>query len=331
MRRYAHLASAYVPAAVFIVALSARPQYSGFVVRNVLVQASTFALLAAVPAYRTGLMSYVDIVWPWGLAAIGAQAALFAPSRDPQAIAIATVYLAIGLRMGLPGLVYLVRHRRLPGEFPRYRYQRVRWEQAGFRGERLPMQLEIFLQGLANASVLAVPAVLLAFDRAGGLSVLETVALSLWAGCWSLEWLADRQKRRFSSAARLRGERRRTCDTGLWRYSRHPNYFFQWMGWNALALAALPALVRIAHVASAPESSVIALALLAGPAFMYWTLVHFTGIRPAEHYSVRKRPDYAAYQRSTNRFVPGRPRPRHARTRGFPTANHPAAARSSER
>jgi steroid 5-alpha reductase family enzyme len=308
VKKYSHLAAAYAPATVFVAVIAARPRDSDFVVRNLLVQAVLFALVAAVPAHRTGLMSYVDIAWPWGLVAIGVQVALFAPSHGPQTIAIAAVYVAIGLRMGLPGLRYLVRHRRLAAEFPRYRYRRMRWAADGFRGETLPMQLEIFLQGLANASVLVMPAVLLAFDRPRAVSLLEAVALSLWAGCWSLEWLADDQKRRFAASARSRGERRRTCDAGLWRYSRHPNYFFQWMGWNALAMAALPALVRLAHDSPTLELAAIALALLAGPGFMYWTLVYLTGIEPAEHYSVQKRPDYAAYQRRTNRLRPGRPR-----------------------
>jgi hypothetical protein len=158
------------------------------------------------------------------------------------AVAISAAYLAIGLRMGAPGVVYLARFGQLKAEFHRYRYQLIRWADAGWKGERVPMQLEIYLQGLANASVLALPALL---------------------------------------------------DVGLWRYSRHPNYFFQWMGWNALALVAWRG------------SGVLTIALLGAPAFMLWTLVYFTGIKPSEHYSVRKRPGYVEYQRITNSFVPG--------------------------
>jgi steroid 5-alpha reductase family enzyme len=163
------------------------------------------------------------------------------------------------------------------------------------------MQLEILIQALANASVLAVPAVLVAADPVQGLVPIQLAGLLVWAGCWSLEWLADRQKRRFAAGA----SRTATCDVGLWRYSRHPNYFFQWMGWNALALAGVPSLVRLSHHASVLVTGTLTFGLAGAPAFMLWTLVFLTGIKPAEHFSSQKRPGYAEYQRTTNGFVPG--------------------------
>jgi steroid 5-alpha reductase family enzyme len=301
MRRYQHLLASYVPMLAVIAVLIATPGWSSFAIGNLAVQAVLFTTIAAIPAHRTGKMSYVDIAWPWGLVAIGLQVTIYAPRFGPAVVAISAAYLAVGLRMGLPGLVYIVRFRSLGFEFHRYRYQRIRWTAAGWRDERVPMQLEIFLQCLANSSVLVVPALLMAADRDRGLTWLQLAALVMWAGCWSLEWLADRQKRQFAA----RSSRTAVCEAGLWRYSRHPNYFFQWMGWNALALAAAPSLVHLAHVGSAPRAGALALALLGGPAFMLWTLIDLTGITPSEHYSVRKRPGYVRYQRTTNSFVPG--------------------------
>ena len=274
---------------------------SSFAIGNCATQAVLFAAVAAIPAYRTRMMSYVDIAWPWGLVAIGLQVPVYAPRFGPASAAIATVYLAIGLRMGLPGLVYLARFGRLEREFARYRYQRLRWAAAGWGGERGPMQLEIFIQALANMSVLVVPALLVTADHDQRLALIQVIALVVWLRCWSLEWLADRQKRLFVSHAK----RMATCDVGLWRYSRHPNYFFQWLGWVALAAAAAPSLIRFAQTASATQAGTLAVGLVAAPVFMLWTLVYLTGIRPAEHYSVEKRSGYAEYQRTTNRFVPG--------------------------
>ena len=306
MRRNRHLLATYVPMLAALAALIATPTLSSFAVGTLAAQAGLFTVLAAIPARRTGKMSYVDIAWPWGLVVIGVQVPVYSARFGSAAAAITVVYLAIGLRMGVPGLVHLARFRSLRFEFGRYRYQRIRWAAAGWPDERVPMQLEILLQGLANASVLAVPAVLIASDRHRGLTTWQLAAVVAWAGCWSLEWLADHQKRVFVA----RGDRRATCEIGLWRYSRHPNYFFQWLGWVALAAAATPALLHLADTVSAPRSIALALALLGGPAFMLWTLVHLTGIRPSEHYSLQKRPGYAAYRRTTNSFVPGPRRPR---------------------
>ena len=164
MRKYHHLLACYLPAlAITVVAVSSQT-FSNFAIGNVVTQTVLFAVLAAIPAYRTGKMSYVDIAWPTGLVAIGLQVPIYAPKFGAPAAAVMVVYLAIGLRMGAPGIAYLSRFHRLNREFPRYRYRRMRWEADGWRSVRIPMQLEIGIQALANASVLGVPAWLVAAD-----------------------------------------------------------------------------------------------------------------------------------------------------------------------
>lgn len=288
-----------------VTALLSTSRFTTDVAVNVAVQLLLFAAVAAVPAHRTGKMSYVDVAWPWGLVAIGVELLALGDGGAAGKLLAALIYLVTGLRMGLPGLLFLLRHHSLPVEFPRYRYQRLRWEAAGHRSEAAPMQLEIFQQAVANASALAVPGLLVAFDSRAPSPVMFAGA-AIWLASWSLEGLADRQKRAFAAAAAARGDRTAVCDEGLWRYSRHPNYFFQWMGWNGLALAAVPSLV---HLRAAPVSwALIGLGLLAAPAFMLWTLVSLTGIRPSEHYSLQKRPGYRRYRETTSALVPRRRR-----------------------
>jgi steroid 5-alpha reductase family enzyme len=99
---------------------------------------------------------------------------------------------------------------------------------------------------------------------------------------------------------------------GLWRYSRHPNYFAEWMVWTALVIASIPSWLALRPV----EPLVVWVLLGAGLLFvsraMYSTLVYYTGAVPSEYYSVRKRPEYETYQRETNRFFPGPSRSRRA-------------------
>lgn len=270
---------------------------------NLAVQVVLFTVAAAVPGYLTRHVSYVDVAWPWGLAGIGL-VTLVTAEPGVVTVAIAVAYLVMGLRMGLWSLVLTAKHGWWkPGapkvELPRYQYQRRRWERQGFRSETLSVQYEIWLQGLANASVLAVPAFLVAADPRS-LSAWSVLALVLWAASFALESVADRQKQRFAA----RGGRR-TCDEGLWRYSRHPNYFFQWMQWNALVLLALPSLPARFQDTNPVVWVPLGLGLLLASWTLYVTLTKHTGARPAEFHSLQKRPDYARYQATTNMFFPG--------------------------
>ncbi|MFD9701653.1 DUF1295 domain-containing protein [Lentzea sp. NPDC059081] len=295
---------ALVPFVLVAVALVLDPATARAAWWNLAVQAVLFTLLAAVPGHLTRHVSYVDVAWPWGLVGIGVVTLATAGELTATTVAVALVYLAMGGRMGLWSLAMTVRHGWWkPGspkaELPRYQYQRRRWERQGFRNEAVSVQYEIWLQGLANASVLAVPAFLVAAGQRP-LSAWSVAALALWFASYVLETVADRQKQRFAA----RGNRA-TCDQGLWRHSRHPNYFFQWMQWNALVLVALPALPARFH----DTSLVVWVLLTAGLFFVSWTLyvtlTKHTGARPAEYYSLRKRPDYARYQATTNMFFPG--------------------------
>ena len=94
---------------------------------------------------------------------------------------------------------------------------------------------------------------------------------------------------RFKATAESRGT---TCETGLWRYSRHPNYFFEWVIWVAYALFAL----------ASPWAGV---AGWLSPALMLYLLCRVTGIPATEAQAVRSRgDDYRRYQQTTSAFVP---------------------------
>jgi steroid 5-alpha reductase family enzyme len=114
----------------------------------------------------------------------------------------------------------------------------------------------------------------------------------LWALAVAGESLADAQLRAFKSDPAHKGQ---VCRAGLWAYSRHPNYFCEWLIWCAYALLAI----------SAPYGW---LGLLS-PAIILFLLVKVTGIPPTEKQSLRSRgPAYARYQNEVSAFFPWFPR-----------------------
>ena len=112
------------------------------------------------------------------------------------------------------------------------------------------------------------------------------------------EALADAQLRNFRIDPANKG---RVCDVGLWRWSRHPNYFFEWFGWLAYPVIA----ISIEDPLSYPFYYPWGWASLLAPVFMYWILVHVTGIPPLEQQMLRSRGErYRDYQSRTSMFFP---------------------------
>lgn len=106
------------------------------------------------------------------------------------------------------------------------------------------------------------------------------------------ETLADRQLAHFRSQPRNKGL---TCRVGLWRFSRHPNYFFEWVHWWAYVVMAL--------------GTPVFFFTLSGPAVMFIFLFYITGIPHIERRALKSRgDDYRAYQKTTSIFIPWIPK-----------------------
>jgi steroid 5-alpha reductase family enzyme len=298
------LALAFV--AVWAVCLGASTQtLVTLLLANAAVQVIWFLAVAVVPTLRTGRMSWVDIAWPWGVAFIGLLALLLGDGSWGRRVAVGAVYGFIGVRMGLGAVVMalktgvILRH-----DFPRYEYRAMKLAEAGVTRVRLHMALEVAVQGLANASILAIPGFLIATRDAPGVAPLELAGLALWALGYTLETIADAQKLLF--VARDEGDG--VCDVGLWRFSRHPNYFGEWLVWTGVVIAAMPAWWALRGVETPLVWGVLGVGSLGASAMLYTTLVYLTGAIPAEHYSALKRPGYRAYQARTSRFFPWFPK-----------------------
>ncbi len=232
---------------------------------------------------RTRDATLVDAGWAGSLVVICVLYALLASGSLVTRVLIATLCALENLRIAM-----LVRHRLGKGEDERYRELRARWAARG--QEQLRFLVFFQAQGFL-AALLSLP-ILLAASNPDDPGALGYVGVALWLVAATLEGIADRQLRRFKTEPANRG---RTLRTGLWRYSRHPNYFFQWLTWVAYALVAL-------------EAPYGWLGLVA-PALMLYLILFVTGVPPAEQSSIRSRgDDYRRYQRETSVFVPWPPR-----------------------
>ena len=292
-----------VPYLLILVFLFQYPELRPFTLSNLLVQLLLFTPVVIIPALRTGRMSYVDIGWPVGLFLNGVQALIFGNTDTARPWLVGAMYLLAGGRMGLMAITGW-RLGMLNRELPRYQYQRLRWQRRGW-SERPALLFEVAFQGIANMSLLALPAIFLAANPDPRLSPLELFACLLWCASFCFEVVADAQKLRFGLRMKAAGRKGMHCDEGLWKYSRHPNYFGEWMVWNALCLVTIPSLLYLAGAQPWWLTTCGGVSLVFLSYTMYMVLTHYSGAVPAEYYSARKRPGYAAYQKTTNRFFPG--------------------------
>ena len=289
--------------------LSFSTTFNQLFIINTLAQLLLFGLVVCWPIWKTGRLAYVDIGWPMGLALIGFLNLYFGEGYVWRVRIVSFIYLFIGLRMGL-GALQLWQKGYMKKEFPRYQYQRRRWERAGKTNIPLAMQIDALVQGLANATFLALPAFIIGANTNPTFSRVEIVGLVLWGMAYAFESIADAQKIRFLRKMSGLGEKRKVCDVGLWQYSRHPNYFGEWMVWNALVLASVPSWLVLAEREPLAIWLLLGLGLLFVSRLMYLSLVYLTGAVPSEYYSLQKRPDYKAYTERVNMFFPGRPKHR---------------------
>jgi|TARA_B100001093_G_scaffold502424_1_gene555390 steroid 5-alpha reductase family enzyme len=263
-----------------------------------------FLFVVCIPIWKTGRMSYVDIGWPWGVTLIGLITYCQINTMTLSKTLIITAYILIGSRMGL-GALKMWSMGLLKKEFTRYEYQKIRWEKSNKTNIGLAMQVEALSQGLANASFLAIPIFLMSVSPSTQLLTLEIIGFTICVLSIVFETVADYQKLKFLRKMKRQNKKNMVCDIGLWKYTRHPNYFAEWMVWNGLIIASIPSFIALFESEVLWIWTLIGIALLYTSRIMYITLVYLTGAVPSEYFSAQKRPSYKAYKRSTNIFFPG--------------------------
>ena len=240
---------------------------------------------------RTGNAGWIDVAWSLGTGLGGVTFALASGLGSaplaPRQIVVASLVAIWSLRLG----VHIARRSAAGIDDPRYAALRVEW------GPAFPLRLYLFLM-VQDAVALGLAATIgLAAWNPAALGVMDLVGAVVLALGILGEGIADAQLRRFKSDPAHHGQ---VCDVGLWSWSRHPNYFFEWLCWVAYPLFALSGLWPWGAWA------------LAGPALMYWALRHASGVPPLEeHMRRRYGPAFAAYAARVSVFFPSPPRSEH--------------------
>jgi steroid 5-alpha reductase family enzyme len=221
----------------------------------------------------------VDITWSALFSLLVFIYAAFGEGFAPRKILIAAMVGIWSLRLAAH-LFTRVKSEH-PTEDKRYAALRKSWEP----NEDYRFLAFFQLQGLTNL-LLSIPFALICINISPELSPLELVAVLLWLVAILGEAASDRQLSRFKHDPQNKGK---TCDVGFWKYSRHPNYFFEWLIWCAFFLFAL----------ASPWGWITVYC----PILMFLLLTRVTGIPMAEEQSLQSRGDeYRAYQKRTHAF-----------------------------
>ena len=255
-----------------------------------LVVLSFMAIVMAI-AWAFGLAvkngGWTDVFWTLGTGGALAGAALWPdPAATPQ-----RQWLVAGLaglwaiRLG----VYLT--RRVAGHPEDARY-------ADFRrqfGARYPLGMAgVALAQAPATAILSLSVILAAHRPVAGLGPRDLLGAAFLIAALAGEGLADDQMRRFKADPANKG---RVCDVGLWAWSRHPNYFFEWLGWLAYPAIALDPAVPTSWLS------------LTAPLVMLVLLTRVSGVPPLEQAMLRSRGEaYRAYQARVSAFFPLPPR-----------------------
>ncbi len=232
---------------------------------------------------RTRNATVVDAIWAFGVGGTGCLYAALATGDPVRRAVLGTMAGIWSFRLA----VYLVVRAQGKPEDGRYAMLRKQW------GERAAWNFFMFYQAQAFWSVLfSIPFLAVAFNARPMWAWYDGAAVIVWVAAIGGETIADWQLARFRGRSENAGK---TCREGLWQYSRHPNYFFEWIHWFAYVLLAVGS--RAWWVS------------LLGPAIMLLFLYRITGIPYTEKRALETRKeDYQRYQRQTSAFFPWKPK-----------------------
>jgi steroid 5-alpha reductase family enzyme len=239
--------------------------------------------LAFIPAWLLQSEAFYDLTGSLTYISVAVLAVALAPAVDGRSLLLLALIVIWAARLG----TYLFRRIRRAGKDERF--------------DEIKKSLPRFLiawtvQGLWVSLTLAAALAAITTTERKGLGVVALIGALVWAAGFAVEAAADYQKSRFKSDPANKG---RFIDTGLWSWSRHPNYFGEIVLWIGVAIVAVPVLQGWQWVT------------LISPVFVAVLLIRISGIPPLERRADEKwggREDYEAYKARTPVLVPRPPK-----------------------
>jgi steroid 5-alpha reductase family enzyme len=228
---------------------------------------------------------WVDTIWTFGLGLVGIIGAVTTGTMGFHSGLVAAMAAIWSLRLGL----HIARRTSGITDDPRYAKLVQDW------GADASRQMFWLLQ---KQAIVSIPLALSMWLAANGSAPMaqSVIAILIFGVAVVGEAVADEQLRRFRHDPANKGK---ICDAGLWSLSRHPNYFFEWLGWLAYPVLAI----------DLTGNDLWGCFALLAPLCMYWLLVYVSGIPPLEQHMLANRGEaFRRYQMTTNVFFPGPPK-----------------------
>ncbi len=256
-----------------------------FIALNALISAACFLVLWLI-ALRLKDVSFIDSWWAFGLGLLGLLAFFESLPAGPRDWLLLGCCEAWALRLGF----YLLSRWRRNGRDPRY--DRLLGSIESKRGMSFARAslLYVFALQFALQFIISLPVQLGQWSGSGAIGILSEMGFGLFLFGFLFETIADWQLARFKSKPENKGK---IMDSGLWKYTRHPNHFGDACVWWGLFLIA-------------SESGYVIVILLS-PALMSFLLTSVSGA-PTVEGRMAKRPEYADYIARTHSFVPWFPK-----------------------
>ena len=225
----------------------------------------------------------IDVAWGFGFVVAAITSYIVSNNNTTRGLIITVLVILWGLRLSY----HLFKRNWNKPEDYRYVQMRERW---GDRNHATTAYLRVFMSQMVLLFIIAQPILITNFRASGELRVLDFLGLAIWIKGYFFEVVGDAQLRQFVTNPENKGK---LMKTGLWKYTRHPNYFGEATMWWGIFLIS----------SSVPGS----LYGIISPIVITYLLLFVSGV-PLLEKKYKNHPEWKEYEEKTSIFIPMPPK-----------------------